>query len=1091
MKASRIILCLITALLFNVSDTLAQGMVRGKVIDARDKGPVISASVIEIDKDNRTVTGTVTDIDGNFALIIKNVNNRIKISSIGYNAFTSAIGNRKTFNVSLQMSSNQLETIVIQGAKSQNVGGMLNVSERHNTMATVTVNTKDLEELSAQSIDQALVGRMPGVDFGTTTGDPGAGMSIRIRGTASLSGNSQPLIILDNMPYETQIPSDFNFGNADEQSYANLLSIAPSDIKDITVLKDAASTALWGSRAANGVLVINTKRGSVGKPQIAFNFRGGLSRQPKTFPMLNGDEYGTLIQEMVRNRSGILMNLENNPEFAYDPFNPYYYYNYSQNTNWLGAITRTGITQQHDVNIKGGGERAQYYASVGYSNVKGTTVGTSLNTIKTRVNLDYQVSDKITFRSDFAYSHIDNTLNYTNPRGQAFIKMPNQSDYLYDDFGNITDVYFSPAENIQGEFPNYFNPLAMADAAVSRSTGDRLVPSFALQYRISPEVRTNFSVRFDINNSKSNNFLPQIVSGRPISDPIVNNAQDFDGDSYVTEGKFDISYTPKFKSEAHHLQLFTSLQAREKNDVRSNLQVANTASAFFQDPSNPGRYYGDETDLSGGVGLGRSVGAYFGSQYQLLDRYALNVGLRVDGNSGLSPKYRFSAFPSVSGKWHVADEPLIKKLNLKWMDDFAIRMSVGITGNRPDADYYNIFSPTSFLKTPLNASYSGSYAGQSAIVSSNLQITSLRVERVTGTNLGFNVNIFKNRIKIDAEVYKQVTRDMIVPGISLPSYSGFGSVDNNDGKMTNTGFELLLTTTPIKTKNWNVDFNFNFANNQNVINEISEYFPRDNGQRITRNGEYKTFLQLGNPFGSFYGFKTRGVFKDLESTMAKDASGNSIVDANGNPIYMRFNYPSTFYQFQPGDIEYVDVNHDGNINYMDQVYLGNGIPKISGGFGQTITYKGRLTLRTYFNYRAGFQIINAAKMGSIKMDGYDNQSTAVLRRWRNPGDITDIPRAGQGLFNYLGSDRFVEDASFVRMGQLTVSYSLPKSIIDRLRLDRLSAYITAENLFTLTKYTGQNPDISIMGNQDPFTYPQDKSNTPPTRNILFGLTAGF
>ena len=262
--------------------------VRGKVTDKKDKSEIIGASVIEVDQNKRTITGVSTDINGNFALRVTNTKNTLVVSYIGYNSFNAGVvANRTTINVALEPSNNTLQEVVLTAKKMVNNGTGLNIAERNSTIASATVSGKALEELAVTSIDQALAGRLSGVDFGTTSGDPGAGMSIRIRGTSSINGSAEPLIVLDGMPYETEIPSDFNFGTADEQGYAQLLNIAPSDIKDITVLKDAASTAVWGSRAANGVLLINTKRGERGRPIVTYNFKGSMAQQPNPIPFFN------------------------------------------------------------------------------------------------------------------------------------------------------------------------------------------------------------------------------------------------------------------------------------------------------------------------------------------------------------------------------------------------------------------------------------------------------------------------------------------------------------------------------------------------------------------------------------------------------------------------------------------------------------------------------------------------------------------------------------------------------------------------------------------------------------------------------------
>lgn len=360
-------ICMIALSCFQYAAAQDVTVVQGKVTDKKTKLPIEHVSVTEIDKDGRIIKGVSTNIDGNFALKISNAKGRISVSYIGFKTLTQDIKNRATINITLDESSNDLDEVIIVNQKKTD-NGQLPIADRDLTTATAKISAKDLEEMQAASIDQALQGRLAGVDIIANSGDPGAGMSIRIRGTSSISASSNPLIVVDGMPYETTIPSDFNFGTADDQGYAQLLNIAPSDIKEISVLKDAAATAVWGSRAANGVLIITTKRGSVSKPVLSYTLRATVSKQPDAIPLLNGNQYSTLIPEEVMNKTGAPLSRFNYPELAYDPSNPYYYYNYGQNTNWLKAITQTGTTTDHNLSLTGGGEKARYFVSLGYLN---------------------------------------------------------------------------------------------------------------------------------------------------------------------------------------------------------------------------------------------------------------------------------------------------------------------------------------------------------------------------------------------------------------------------------------------------------------------------------------------------------------------------------------------------------------------------------------------------------------------------------------------------------------------------------------------------------------------------------------------------
>ncbi len=1081
--------CLLFAILFANTIFAQSATIQGKLISSK-KVPIAEVTIAEVDEDGRTIRAVKSDVEGNFVIKISNIKNKLSFSHISYFSQILSIDSRVVFNIGLEVKNKDLgEVIVTSQRKSDN--GMVQISERELTTAQGRISGKDLEEMQAASIDQALQGRISGVDITANSGDPGAGMQIRIRGTSSINSSNDPLIVVDGMPYETAIPSDFNFGAADELGYASLLNIAPTDIKEITILKDAAATAIWGSRAANGVIVITTKRGAVSKPVFTYTNKSSITKQPEAIPMLNGNQYSTLIPEAFMNATGTPLNTQNIKEFQYDPNDTYWYNNYSKNTDWIKAITQAGFTQDHNVSMTGGGDKARYYVSLGYLDQKGTTIGTFLKRISNRINLDYIVSDRIRFRSDFSYSYTDNNRNFAaNLRDLAYRKMPNMSIYEYDEFGNLSGNFFTPATNIQGQYigiasntniTGTTNPVAMARDAKNNIISQRVTPHFNLQYEIFKKVLlATFDVQFDINNNKSNSFLPQTATGRPWTEPSVNRATDADLDQFNVTSKTQLIYTPVIKNDKHKLISFLSLNTYDNKYVSQEILTSNTASSVLQDPSSPSRTQNSETRLISTAGQTRSIGLLANAQYSYNDKYIINAGIRGDGNSRFGPENRYALFPSLSFRWRLSDESFIKSIR-KNIDDLSFRASYGESGNAPRRDYTYINTYNTF---------SWSYLGEPGVFPANLQLSNLKWETIIGKNVGVNLSMFKKKFTADAEFYVNSTKNMYFPGLQIAALNGFSNVDMNVGVMDNRGFELGFGVTPYKTKKWQFDLNFNIARNINVIKEISDLYPTDKGD-ITRNGEYKTFLLVNNPFGSFYGFKYKGVYADANATIATDAGGKQIVGPTGQIVRMKFNYPSIGYDFQPGDVMYEDINHDGNINYQDIVYLGNSNPKFNGGFGTSVSYKSAWKFTAFFNYRYQFDLVNGTKINTTNMYGFDNQSTATLRRWRKDGDITDIPRAlYRSGYNWLGSDRYVEDASFLRFRTATVRYTAPKKLAKKLNFKNLSGYITVENLFTWTKYTGQDPEVSVRGS-DPFRVAVDYSYTPPVKTITIGLTASF
>ena len=1070
-----------------VSQAQNQHSVRGRVIDSKDSTAIVGVTVAEYDRDNRIVKGVVSDVEGNFIIRMSNPNNTLSFSSIGYKTKKEPVKSRTSLTIYLESTSSDLLEVVVTGKATSN--GLMNVGERSLTQAIATIDAKAVEDMQGTTIDQMLQGRLSGMDITSSSGSPGSGIQIRIRGTNSINGTTDPMIVVDGMPYETSTPSDFNFGTADETGYASLLNIAPSDIKSISVLKDGAATALWGSKASNGVVVIETKRGLEGKPKVSYTFKGSSSKEPNPIPMLSGSQYLTLIPEMYVNRFGVPLPITSFKEFLNDPSDVANYNNYGQNTNWIKEITQIGVSQDHNVSINGGGAKAKYFASFGYFSQTGTTKGTGLDRLNSRINLDYIVSDRIRFKTDISFTHSYNERNYSSDltgnkdlvRSVAYQKMPSMSAYEYNDLGVLTGNYFTPFANSQGAFPTTYNPLAMVSNASNTLSSERIIPHFQLEYNItsSKTWKGAFDVQFDISNNKTKTFLPQSATGMPISNNNANYGTESDYDAFGVVTKTTINFIPKWSNRKHDFNSMWVLNTSDYRNIGQYANVGNLASSGLSDVSTDGRL--TSSSIGSFPTQSRSVGALWYSSLSISEKYILNLGLRVDGSSRFGPNNRYAFFPSLSAKWNISDEKFMEPLG-ELIEYLGLRASYGMSGNTPAAKYnylyYGTYNPTTFT-----------YDGDGAIIPGSPQLENLKWERTTDRNFGFNYVSPKRKVTIDADMYWKSTTDLIFYGLQSSTVNGYSGVTLNAGKMDNIGWELNIGYTPIKTKTWGVEFNFNIAHNNNVLREISDQYPTSAGTG-TVNGEYKTLLKINNPFGSFYGYKYKGVYKDKAATIARSANGEPIKTPDGQGVFMRFNYPATDYVFQPGDAMYEDINHDGNINAQDIVYLGNSNPEFTGGFGGTITYKA-FRVSAFFNYRSNYDVVNSTRMLTSNMYGLSNQSAEVLGRWRKEGDDTNIPRALYGSgYNWLGSSRYVEDASFVRFKTITLSYTFPKKILSQLQLAALRGYVTAENLLTFTNYSGQNPEVQLKGS-DPFRIATDNSLTPVGKIVTLGLSVTF
>lgn len=1072
-------------------------VLHGKVTSKLDKQPLIGVSVAEYDVNNRILNGAITDFDGNYTLKISGAKESvITFSYIGYVKVTKSIGSSTTLNVEMEDGSQTIKEVSVT-ARKQSSTGVLNINERDLTYAMSKIETKDLEGLQVASIDEALQGRMAGVDIVANSGEPGSGMSIRIRGTTSINNGSDPLIVVDGIPFDTKVGSDFDFASADEENYAQLLNISPADIQEISVLKDAAACAMYGNRGANGVLVIKTKRGTISKPVVNYTFKGSMNTPAKPISVLSGDQYVSLILDAAQN-SGNPLSTVSYPQFNADPQNPYYFYNYGQNTDWYSALTRNGYTQDHSLALSGGGEKLIYRASIGYYDQTGTVIGQSYSRFTGSLNLDYNVSDKLKFQIGLSYTHGNQDKNYTTDIiSSSFTKMPNMSinEYLpnIDGTYSLSSNYFSPVTTPQGYWSStsnsgIYNPVAMANAGYWKVKSERVIPKFNLQYWILPEVlKFQSDIAFDINISKENRFLPQIATGRLWPEISVNRATDYMLGNFVVQTFNKLYYTPELGDD-HDLIGLVQFSTYDSKSTSYQGVSALSASTYLQDPSIPANIVGSGLGLNSGGSQARTVSTLVMLQYKYLDRYIINGTVRQDGDSKYSKSQRFGYFPSVSFRWRASNEPFLK--DLKFINDLSFRASTGKSGNPVSKNYlfYNTYG-----------TYDWTYYGEQGVYSTNLQLSNLKWEKVTDINLGANLIMLDNRVNIDFNWYKKRTSDLYFPGVGISSVTGFSSVNQNVGTMDNRGWELSINTQLVKSKDWQVDFNMTFAKSENEIMELSDNIPLISTPTAA-NGKYLTKLQIGNPIGSFYGYIYDGVYLNEEQTIAKDKNGNSIYakDDNGNkvPVKMKFWYPSVAYEFEAGDAKYRDINHDGNINSQDIVYLGNFNPLLTGGFGPTIRYKKSLSLTAYFYFRYGFDVINQTRMDMESMYTFSNQSTAVLRRWTQsyddastaPSDL--LPRALMKKgYNWLGSSRFVEDGSFLRFKSLTLNYYFDKKFVSKFGLSDAKIWTTMQNIYLWTNYTGLDPEVTLKSGISELGYDTSRSGRP--QEFSMGLSVSF
>ena len=1079
--------------------------VHGNVSD--EMGPLMGATVCEIDGNGRIIESAVTDLNGNFTMKVRNQKDKIRFSYVGMKTITQPIN--KT-NFKIVMTDNTTIAPVTIKSQRRVQGNGLPIPQREVANATQNFSMKEVEGLSFTTIDEAMQGRIAGLDIIGNSGDLGSGSTMRLRGASSLSTltDANPLIVVDGNVRQVSL-QNFDIANANNEKFAELLNINPEDISDIRVLKDAAATAIYGSQGGNGVIELTTKRGARGKPRLQYSLKLTGTYQPKGYDLLNGDDYTMLLKESYFNpeQSDAAADI---PELNYDPsFSEYEQYN--NNTDWRDAVTQWGLRQNHYVTISGGGEKALFRIGAGYDHETGTMIEQKLQRFSTRVALDYNVSERIRVSTNFSMTYTKNDRNSDGLLDIAMKKMPNMSIYEQDPVtGKNTSSYYTMLQSGSSVFNNdqktYVNPVASAHLAKNQQSTYDMQPELIIQYQLLGmdddhwQLNWRGQVYLNINNGYSNRYYPQEL--KTVSwDQGVNTTSNSSSKSVSFNTKQTLTLIPSFKNKDHS---FMMLGRFELNSGTSTSQSEDKKGVPTGITTTQGG--GLITSLSSNFSQHRSMYFTASAHYAYKGRYIIDGSLRADGTTKFGPSSRWGYFPSLSLKWIISDEPWMEPTR-KWLSMFAIRPSWGRSGQQPGQDY-------------LYTSKYGStdrYIDMQAMKPNNIRLTDMKWQITESWNGGIDLGFFNDRLTITIEGYSQTTTDMLLSNYRIPSNTGYENVAyKNQGKMRNTGWEFHISSNRVITvgKKFWVDVNANFGNNRNELLELDD-LTLDNYNTVYgfSNDETLQRVQLHNPLGAIYGFRYKGVYQYNYNTfkrmtpeeraqflaegktapVALDADGNLIVDGKGDPVRMMFNYTNDAtgrnYRFNGGDAIYEDINHDGQIDALDIVYLGSSLPKLTGGFGFSFTY-GDWRLSTQFTYRFGNKIINRARLHAEAMTGNDNQSQAVNYRWRKEGDITSIPRAMYGSnsnYNTLISDRFVEDGSYLRMGYAQVNYNIRRKYAQALGVNRISLYLSANNPFVLTKYSGVDPDISSGG----YAPAIDSAQTPRSRSYTLGITVEF
>jgi TonB-linked SusC/RagA family outer membrane protein len=997
-------------------------IVTGKVLD-QNREPLPGASVLE----QGTTNGTVTDIDGNFSLEVQEGATLI-VSFIGFESRTIRLGGQTVFEIQLEEDFSALSEVVVVGFGTQN--------KRDVTGAISSVRHADVKEIAVASPEALLQGKAPGVQIVQNSGTPGGEVFIRVRGTASLLGESRPLFVVDG------VPLNFSTGVASGgQRMSPLADINPNDIESMEILKDAAATAIYGSRGSNGVILITTKRGRSGKAKVSFDAYSGVQNVWRQLDMLNGQQYIGVLTDALTNRNP---NLLNTPPFdsALIPT--------GSNTDYQSEIFRPAPIQNYSLSVSGGNERITSFVSVNYFNQQGTIIGQEFERYSMRFNLDYQATDRLkvgtsTTLSNTLQDRVETDFSGLSVLANALVRNPNLP-------------VFNPDGSYSVDPFRTENPVMLANEITFTGNQRRVVTSVYAEYEFAKGLvfRSTFGV--DYNDDRQNRFIPSFVVARNG----IAQANAFLLDEQTVMNDNTLTYSTSFR-ERHNLTLLagfgfqkSTLNSLNTGGLQAGTDIVQTVGAIA-DPFIPFQ-----------IITGWGLMSYFGRlNYNFADKFLVESSFRIDGSSRFGANQRYGVFPGLSLGYRLSEEGFLATSTV--VSDFKIRAGIGVTGNQ---DGIGNFASRALYGVGRN------YDGNPGIGQVNIPNEDLGWESTTTTNIGLDFALWNGRVSVLADAYLKRT-DNLIFAFQLPWTTGFSSIGNaNIGKMENRGLELALSTQNFTGAfKWSTDFNISF--NRVKITDLPENGSAGSDFIFQLPGAFGVegpynIYRIGQPVGSFFGYIYDGVFPSDESVP------QALFDRG----------------IRGGDARFIDLNDNGVFDRQnDRAIIGNALPLHIGGITNNFSYK-NLELSILFNWSFGNDIYNMTRAVLTSMTEEYNQTTEVLDRWREQGQMTNVPRALYGTSSVAGnaatdaSSRYIEDGSFLRMRNATLAYNFGQAFLDRVKLSSARIYVAAQNLITITNYSGLDPENQNLGTGVPILG-VDYLTQPQPRTFLIGVNIGI
>lgn len=989
----RMMVCLIGMLLpmcIFAQQITVQGVVKDQTGET-----VIGASVME----KGTTNGTITGIDGDFSLNMSS-NGTLVVSFVGYKTQEVQVKGQKQLQVVLSEDAEMLDEVVVIGY------GTMKKSDL--TGAVSSIGNKDIKDSPVSNLGQAIQGKISGVQI-VDAGKPGDNVSIKIRGLGSIN-NCDPLVVIDGVPTDL-----------------GLSSLNMADVERLDVLKDASATAIYGSRGANGVVMITTKRGTEGKGKLAVSANYSFQNATNVPSLLNAAQYAELSNDMMVNSGR-----NPNPEWA----NPS---ELGAGTDWMDELLRTGVMQNYTVSYSGGNEKSHYYVSGGFLDQSGIVKSVNYRRFTFQSNSDAQVLKWLKFSNNITFS-ADTKKSGSYNIGDALKALP-----IYP-VKNEDGSWSGPDGNSEW-YGSTRNPIGPTELNKSQTDGYNFLANLTAELTFTKWLKFKSTFGYDAKFWFIDNFTPKYNWKPTPTEETSRYKSDNKSFTYLWDNYFLFDHT---FAEKHRVGLMAGMSAQWNTNDYLNAQKNVFMFDNVHEMDN-----GEEMYAIGGNETEWALLSYMARvNYSYEDRYLLTATIRRDGSSRFGKKHRWGTFPSVSVAWRASQEKWFPKND--YINDLKVRAGYGVTGSQASVGNYSYLASYNTSVYPFGIS-SGN---QTALVSSTLANPYIHWEEVAQTNIGFDASLFNSRVMFSFDAYLKETRDMLVKA-SIPITSGFEDTTTtytNAGKVRNQGIEMSLHTINL-TGELGWETNLTATYNKNKIKDLNSDVPYYINQI---NNSYVTMLAKDYPINVFYGYVTDGIFQNQS-------------EVNTHAVQ-----PGA----EPGDIRFRDLNNDGVINDSDRTVIGNPNPSWLFSMNNSLSYKG-FELSVFLQGIAGNKIYNANNIDNTGMAAAYNQTTDVLKRWQGEGSSNSMPRAvfGDPNQNTRVSDRFVENGSYLRLKNITLSYTFPKQWLQKAQIENARLSLSCENVATITGYSGFDPEVGING--------IDQNRYPISRTFSLGLNFNF